>query len=58
MKNVTKENVKADRLIGKYIPNLTAKPFEITKEYFQDVYELTGSEKIKDILDNWEKITN
>ncbi|KAL2710457.1 Fatty acid synthase subunit beta [Kluyveromyces marxianus] len=58
MKNVTKENVKADRLVGKYIPNLTAKPFEITKEYFQDVYELTGSEKIKDILDNWEKIVN
>lgn len=58
MKNVTKENVKADRLVGKYIPNLTAKPFEITKEYFQDVYDLTGSEKIKDILDNWEKIVN
>lgn len=58
MKNIIKENVKADRLIGKYIPNLTAKPFQITKEYFQDVYDLTGSEKIKDILDNWEKYQN
>lgn len=57
-KNVVKENVKADRLIGKYIPNLTAKPFEITKEYFQDVYNLTGSEQIKEILDNWEKYEN
>ena len=54
-KNIVKENVKVDRLIGKYIPNLTAKPFEITKEYFQDVYDLTHSEKIKEILDNWEK---
>ncbi|SCW01843.1 LAFE_0E08482g1_1 [Lachancea fermentati] len=53
-KNIIKENVKADRLIGKYIPNLTAKPFEITKEYFQGVYELTGSEKIKEVLDNWD----
>ncbi|KAH3663945.1 hypothetical protein WICMUC_005884 [Wickerhamomyces mucosus] len=54
-KNILKENVKTDRLIGKYIPNLTAKPFEVTKEYFQDVYELTKSDKIKDVLDNWEK---
>ena len=57
-KNIIKENVKADRLIGKYIPNLTAKPFEITKEYFQDVYDLTGSEKVKEILENWEKYQN
>lgn len=52
-KNIVKENVKAERLVGKYIPNLTARPFEITKEYFQDVYNLTGSDKIKEILDNW-----
>ncbi|CAL9729237.1 fatty acid synthase subunit beta [Monosporozyma unispora] len=57
-KNVIKENVKADKLIGKYIPNLTAKPFELTKEYFQNVYDLTGSERIKTILDNWESYQN
>ena len=53
-KNIVKENVKADRLVGKYIPNLTAKPFELTKEYFEDVYEITKSEKIKEIIENWE----
>lgn len=53
-KNIVKENVKADRLIGKYIPNLTAKPFELTKEYFEDVYKITKSEKIKEIIENWE----
>ncbi|AAS52769.2 AER085Cp [Eremothecium gossypii ATCC 10895] len=57
-KNIIKENVKVDRLIGKYIPNLTAKPFAITKEYFEDVYKLTGSEKIKAVLDNWESYQN
>ncbi|CDH17161.1 probable Fatty acid synthase subunit beta [Zygosaccharomyces bailii ISA1307] len=57
-KNVKKENIKPERLNGKYIPNLTAKPFEITKEYFQDVYDLTGSEQIKEVLDNWEKYEN
>lgn len=54
-KNIIKENVKVARLAGKYIPNLTAKPFQVTKEYFQDVYDLTGSEPIKEIIDNWEK---
>lgn len=57
-KNIIKENVKADKLIGKYIPNLTAKPFQITKEYFQDVYDLTKSEKVKEILENWEQYEN
>ena len=54
-KKIPMSAVKPASLIGKYIPNLTAKPFELTKEYFQDVYDLTGSEKIKEILNNWEK---
>jgi fatty acid synthase subunit beta len=53
-KKIPKSSVKPKDLIGKYIPNLTAKPFEITKEYFQEVYELTKSDKIKAIIDNWE----
>lgn len=53
-KKIPKSSVKPNDLIGKYIPNLTAKPFEITKEYFQEVYELTKSEKIKKVIDNWE----
>lgn len=55
VKKVPRSAVKPASLIGKYIPNLTAKPFQITKEYFQEVYDLTGSDKIKNILDNWEK---
>ena len=54
-KKIPMSAVKPASLVGKYIPNLTAKPFELTKEYFQDVYDLTGSEKIKEILENWEK---
>lgn len=53
-KKVPKSAIKPASLIGRYIPNLTARPFEITKEYFEYVYELTNSDKIKDILDNWE----
>lgn len=57
-KKIPKSSVKPNDLIGKYIPNLTAKPFEITKEYFQEVYDLTQSEKIKAIIDNWESYEN
>ncbi|THC90772.1 hypothetical protein EYZ11_009772 [Aspergillus tanneri] len=39
---------------GKYIPNLTARPFELSREYFQMVYELTGSPRIENILQKWE----
>jgi len=41
--------------VGKYIPNVTARPFELTKEYFEDVYRLTNSPRIGAILANWEK---
>lgn len=56
-KRVSKDAVKPSSLTGKYIPNLTAKPFEVTKEYFQEVYDLTGSSECKRIIDNWEEIT-
>ncbi|KAK9470420.1 acyl transferase domain-containing protein [Dipodascopsis tothii] len=55
LKKLPQQAVKPANLIGKYIPNLTAKPFSISKEYFQEVYDLTGSAKIRSILDNWEK---
>ncbi|EGV63242.1 beta subunit of fatty acid synthetase [Yamadazyma tenuis] len=53
-KKIPKSSVKPKDLINKYIPNLTAKPFEITKEYFEEVYQLTKSEKLKSIIENWE----
>ncbi|KAK9458207.1 acyl transferase domain-containing protein [Dipodascopsis uninucleata] len=55
LKKLPQQAVKPANLVGKYIPNLTAKPFQITKDYFQEVYDLTGSAKIRNILDNWEK---
>ncbi|QPG76258.1 beta subunit of fatty acid synthetase [Brettanomyces nanus] len=53
-KKIPKSAVKPAELIGRYIPNLTARPFQITKDYFEYVYQLTHSNKIKNILDNWE----
>lgn len=56
-KRIAKNAVKPASLVGKYIPNLTAKPFEVSKEYFEEVYKLTNSEQIKDILDRWDDLT-
>jgi fatty acid synthase subunit beta len=55
LKKINKTTIDPSKLIGKYIPNVTAKPFELTKEYFEDVYRLTNSPRIGAVLANWEK---
>ena len=55
LKKINKTTIDPSKLIGKYIPNVTARPFEITKEYFEDVYRLTNSPRIAHISANWEK---
>ncbi|KAK4100223.1 beta subunit of fatty acid synthase [Parathielavia hyrcaniae] len=55
LKKINKTTIDPAKLVGKYIPNVTAKPFALTKEYFEDVYRLTNSPKIGHILANWEK---
>jgi fatty acid synthase subunit alpha len=42
-------------LIGKYIPNLVAKPFDITHEYARLIYDQTSSPRIDKVLRNWEE---
>lgn len=54
LKKINKTTIDPGKLVGKYIPNVTARPFEITREYFEDVYRLTNSPRIKDVLANWE----
>jgi fatty acid synthase subunit beta len=55
LKKINKATIDPSKLIGKYIPNVTARPFEITKEYFEDVYRLTNSPRIKEVLANWDR---
>ena len=54
LKKVNKTTIDPSKLVGKYIPNVTAKPFALTKEYFEEVYQLTNSPRIANILSNWE----
>ena len=47
---IKRENVDPKQLVGKYIPNLTGMPFEISRAYLEEVGRLTGSEEIDRIL--------
>lgn len=55
LKKINKTTIDPSKLVGKYIPNVTAKPFALTREYFEDVYKLTNSPKIGAVLANWDK---
>lgn len=55
LKKIHRTSIDPGKLVGKYIPNVTAKPFSLTKEYFEEVYKLTSSPRIKDVLANWER---
>ncbi|GAA95524.1 uncharacterized protein L969DRAFT_45497 [Mixia osmundae IAM 14324] len=49
------EDLKLDLLVGRYIPNLVATPFEVTKEYAERIHTQTASPPLEKILKNWEK---
>lgn len=55
LKKINRTTIDPSKLVGKYIPNVTAKPFQLTKEYFEDVYRLTNSPRIGNVLANWDK---
>ncbi|KAJ2229527.1 fatty acid synthase alpha subunit Lsd1, partial [Coemansia sp. RSA 485] len=50
---ICSEFIDVKQLSRKYIPNLTATPFEVSKGYFERVYQITGSSVIRDVLENW-----
>ena len=55
LKKINRTTIDPSKLVGKYIPNVTAKPFELSREYFEEVYRLTNSPRIGSVLANWEK---
>lgn len=48
-------HVNPDWLVGRYIPNLIAKPFEVTKDYAQIIYDQTTSPVLDKVLKNWDQ---
>ncbi|WP_225872095.1 type I polyketide synthase [Scrofimicrobium canadense] len=50
-------SIDKNRLVGKYIPNLVARPFELTREFAQAIVDEVPSEPIAELLqaDNFER---
>ena len=54
-KKINPSNLNTDILVGKYIPNLIAEPFQITKSYIERIYQQTNSPRLEKVLKNWVK---
>lgn len=46
LRHISVEAINPDKLIGKYVSNVTGKPFAISKEYLEEVYAKTKSEVV------------
>lgn len=53
-KKINVGDLNPDRLIGKYIPNLIAEPFAVSREYAQKIYDQTQSPRLEKIFKAWE----
>ncbi|KAH7884386.1 hypothetical protein F5I97DRAFT_1968464 [Phlebopus sp. FC_14] len=54
-KKINASLLNPDMLVGKYIPNLIAKPFAVTKEYAQLIYDQTSSPRLDKVLKKWDQ---
>lgn len=42
-------------LIGRYVPNLVARPFGVSKDYAQLIYDQTSSPRLDKVLRKWDE---
>ncbi|KAJ2524911.1 fatty acid synthase alpha subunit Lsd1 [Coemansia sp. RSA 2049] len=54
---VKETSVDPATLVGRYIPNLTAEPFSVSREYFEMMYMMTRSPVIAEELSKWPAAT-
>lgn len=50
---IRKQDIDVNRLVGKYVPNLTGKTFSTDREYVEEVAQATGSQVLTQILVDW-----
>ncbi|PPQ94469.1 hypothetical protein CVT25_001102 [Psilocybe cyanescens] len=54
-KKINAKHLNPDMLVGKYIPNLIAKPFQVSRDYAQIIYDQTSSPRLGKVLKKWEE---
>jgi len=51
LERIKEADIDPEKLVGRYIPNLTAKSFSLDKKYFEETQFLTGSPVLKELLE-------
>jgi len=51
---LNQERLKPSRLVGKYVPNVTGTPFSLDREYMERAYDITKSERLGEVLADWD----
>ncbi|KAJ7200860.1 acyl transferase domain-containing protein [Mycena pura] len=54
-KKINVADLNPNMLVGKYIPNLIAIPFDVTKEYAQIIYDQTSPPRLDKVLKKWDQ---
>ncbi|KAG6887648.1 hypothetical protein C0995_013717 [Termitomyces sp. Mi166 len=54
-KKINLPHLNPDMLVGRYIPNLIVKSFDISKEYVQIIYGQTSSPCLGKVLKEWDQ---
>ncbi|MFP7707634.1 fatty acid synthase subunit beta domain-containing protein [Trueperella sp. LYQ141] len=53
--NLLPENVDYRPLLGRYLPNLVARPFELTQEFAQSILDVVPSRLVADLVAQWDQ---
>ena len=48
---ILERNIDVDALVGKFIPNVTAKPFAVDRKYVEDAADITGSPILRRLME-------
>ena len=49
-----REEVSVEALVGRWIPNVTGRAFGVSRAHVEDMYRVTGSDRLGEILGNWD----
>ncbi|KAF9636547.1 hypothetical protein BFW01_g7443 [Lasiodiplodia theobromae] len=55
-KHIKRADIAPERLVGKWIPNVTGVPFGVSRAHFEEMHRVTNSPRLRDILENWNKV--
>ena len=55
LKKINLAHLNPDMLVGRYVPNLVAKSFEVSEEYAELIYDQTPSPGFDKVLRKWDQ---